>query len=130
MFFDLGLLGVLAFGLVVLVVLVALGRALGQARRGRSFAAAQVAAITGFLVLGLTETLFDATRLMTLFLLLVVLALWRERVRRRITTRLPRDGSGGEAVAEGAREALGVRAVSIGGRASARAAGPRHSAQG
>lgn len=107
-FFDLGLLGVLAFGLVVLV---ALGRALGQASRGRSFAAAQVAAITGFLVLGLTGTLLDVPRLMTLFLLLVVTALWRERVRRRAKTGLPRGGSGGRAVAECAGEARGVRAV-------------------
>jgi len=84
LWFDLGFLGLIAFAVLSAT---ALGRALGEARRGRLFAAAVAAALVGFLVLGLTGTLLDVPPLMTLFVLLAVSALWRERVRRRIIKR-------------------------------------------
>jgi hypothetical protein len=80
-YFDLGWLGVTAFGVLAAT---ALWRAFGQARRGHLFGAALAAAIVGFLALGLTGTLLDVPPLMTLSLLLGSAALWRERVRRRI----------------------------------------------
>lgn len=84
LWFDLGLLGLVAFGMLTVT---AVGRAFGDARRGRLFSAAVGAALVGFLVLGLTGTLLDVPPLMTLFLLLAVSALWRERVWRRIIKR-------------------------------------------
>ncbi|WP_295430472.1 hypothetical protein [uncultured Thiodictyon sp.] len=84
LWFELGLLGLVAFGVLSVT---AVGRAFGEARRGRLFSAAVGAALVGFLVLGLTGTLLDVPPLMTLFLLLAMSALWRERVRRRIIKR-------------------------------------------
>lgn len=84
LYFDLGLLGLLAFGVLSAT---ALGRTFDEARRGRLFGAALGAALVGFLVLGLTGTLLDVPPLMTLFLLLTLAGLWRERARRRIVRR-------------------------------------------
>lgn len=80
LYFEMGLLGVVAF---VFLAGLALLRSFDQARHGQTFGAALVAAVTGFLVLGLTGTLLDVPRVMTLFLLLVITAVWRQRVRRR-----------------------------------------------
>ena len=79
LYFELGALGLLAFALLALTALV---RARGEARRGRLFSAAVAAALVGFLVLGMTGTLLDVPALMTLSLLLMTAALWRERLRR------------------------------------------------
>lgn len=72
------------FGLGVWLALVALAvwRSFRSVRRGETFGAASVAAIAGFLVLGLTGTLNDTPRIMTLFLLLCTAALWFEERKR------------------------------------------------
>ncbi|HPP46827.1 MAG TPA: hypothetical protein PLF25_04920, partial [Accumulibacter sp.] len=72
------------FGLGVWLVLVALAvwRSFRSVRRGETFGAASVTAIAGFLVLGLTGTLNDTPRIMTLFLLLCTAALWLEERKR------------------------------------------------
>jgi hypothetical protein len=67
-----GWFGALALSLVSLV---ALGRCLGAARQGDRFAAAPFAAIIGFLIVGLFGSLFDAPRLILLFLMIVTLAM-------------------------------------------------------
>lgn len=69
------------FGLTVLLalVLVVVARCFRQIGEGRTFGAPLLAAIAGFLVLGLTGTLNDVPRVMTLFLLLCAAALWRKR---------------------------------------------------
>lgn len=68
------------FGLTVLLTLIAVAvwRAWQQNRQDRTFAAPFIAAVAGFLVLGITGTLSDVPRVMTLFLLLCVAGLWRE----------------------------------------------------
>ncbi|HMX22641.1 MAG TPA: hypothetical protein PKA11_06615 [Accumulibacter sp.] len=68
------------FGLAVLLILIAAAvwRGWEHSRQGRTFAAALVAAIAGFLVLGIAGTLSDVPRVMTLFLLLCTAALWRQ----------------------------------------------------
>ncbi len=69
------------FGLSILLALIvtAVWRSLCSVRRGAPFGAASTAAIAGFLVLGVTGTLNDVPRIMTLFLLLCTAALWREK---------------------------------------------------
>ncbi|HYN79209.1 MAG TPA: hypothetical protein VES73_15610, partial [Lamprocystis sp. (in: g-proteobacteria)] len=85
LYFDLGLFGLVAFGVLTLAALV---RAFSQARRGDLFGTALVAVIVGFLALGLTGTLLDVPPLMTLFVLFASAALWRERARRRLVKRI------------------------------------------
>ena len=72
--FEQGWLGVLAFALVVVVSLIRLIR---KVWRGDVFAGALLAGIAGFLVIGLTESLFDGPRVTTLFFLLLFTALRR-----------------------------------------------------
>lgn len=69
--FDLGWFGVLAFaGLVIL----AATRAARRAWRGDAFAAATLAALAGFLTVGLFDTLIDTPRFMFLFMVLCGIA--------------------------------------------------------
>ena len=82
--FDLGLLGVIAFATLSLTVLV---RAFGAAYRGRLFSAAIGAAAIGFIILGLTGTLIDVPQVMTLFVILMVAGLWRPRTRLQLPRR-------------------------------------------
>ncbi len=84
--FDLGLLGVIAFATVALTVLV---RSFAEARRGRMFGAAVGAALVGFLTLGLTGTLLDVPQIMTLFVMIMIAGLWRARNRKRLLQRQP-----------------------------------------
>ncbi|MEF8727729.1 MAG: hypothetical protein V5B34_05910 [Accumulibacter sp.] len=82
LYFDLGLLGVVTF---LILVLVAVWRSLAHAVRGYPFRSAAAAAIIGFLALGAAGTLLDVPPLMTIFLLLATAGLWRERVQRPST---------------------------------------------
>lgn len=74
MYFDQGLAGLLAFGIIVVI---ALGRLTAGAWRGDLFSATLLAALCGFLLVGLFDSLFDAPRLTTFFFLLLFLALRR-----------------------------------------------------
>lgn len=82
--FDQGLLGVAAFVLFLLPVLSRLYR---RALRGDHFALALLAALSGFVVLGSTSTLFDVPRLTLLFWLMAGMGLYRHRHRHRLGTR-------------------------------------------
>ncbi len=79
-YFDLGWLGILAFGLLVLV---ALWRSLAHALQRHMFRSAVAAGMIGFLAVGAAGTLLDVPPLMTIFLLLSAAGLWRENVHRR-----------------------------------------------
>jgi VanZ family protein len=72
--FEQGWLGVLAFGAMVMVALMRLA---GRVWRGDVFAGTLLAGISGFLLIGLTESLFDGPRVTTLFFLLLFAALRR-----------------------------------------------------
>jgi len=78
LYFDLGLLGVFAF---LILVLVAVWRSLAHGRRGYPFRSAVAAAMIGFLALGAAGTLLDVPSLMTIFLLLTTAGLWRDRLQ-------------------------------------------------
>jgi O-antigen ligase len=73
-FFEQGLAGLLAFGILVVI---ALARLTASAWRGDLFATTLLAALGGFLLVGLFDSLFDAPRLTALFFLLLFLALRR-----------------------------------------------------
>ena len=81
--FEQGWFGVLA---VAVAVAMALTRTAIGMWRGDFLAAALLAALFGFLLIGLTESLFDGPRVTTLFFLLVFAALSRPRheARRRV----------------------------------------------
>ncbi|MDE2276607.1 MAG: hypothetical protein KGK09_09945, partial [Burkholderiales bacterium] len=68
LYFDQGWLGVVAFGLLLLQALAGLARA---AWRGSPGAIAALAAVVGFVLVGLFGSLFDAPRLSLLFLLVL-----------------------------------------------------------
>ena len=70
--FELGWFGVGAVGIVLLL---ALGRTATRMWRGDLFSGAVLAALVGFLLVGITESLFDGPRVMVLFFLVVFLAL-------------------------------------------------------
>ena len=72
-----GLLAVIGFGVA------ALACAYARAARGDRLAVTLAASLTAFMVVGLFDTLLDATRLATLFYLLALCATLEERVRRR-----------------------------------------------
>ena len=72
--FEQGWLGVTAFAAAVVVSLVRLAR---KVWRGDMFSGTLLAALAGFLLIGLTESLFDGPRVTTLFFLLLLLALRR-----------------------------------------------------
>ena len=72
--FEQGWLGAAAFTVVVLVSLRRLAMGMW---RGDMFSAALLAALGGFLLVGLTESLFDGPRVTTLFFLLLFLGLLR-----------------------------------------------------
>jgi len=82
LYFDLGLLGVVTF---LILVLVAVWRSLAHAVRGYPFRSAVAAAMIGFLALGAAGTLLDVPPLMTMFLLLSTAGLWREQLQRPST---------------------------------------------
>jgi hypothetical protein len=69
--FDLGWLGLAAFGWVAALALWRSGTALLQ---GDVFAGALFAALSGFLVIGLIDSLIDTPRFLLLFLFLTLLA--------------------------------------------------------
>jgi hypothetical protein len=78
--FDQGWMGLLAaigFGVA------ALGCAYARAARGDRLAVTLAASLTAFMVVGLFDTLLDATRLATLFYLLALCATLEVRIRRR-----------------------------------------------
>ncbi len=95
LYFDQGLLGVAALALLLLSTLAGAMRA---AWRGQPFAAAAVAAALGFLAVGLFDSLFDAPRLTTLFLL--VLAVGAALGRPAAAARQPRQAAAGPAPAD------------------------------
>ena len=68
-FFDQGWLGILAFGLLALY---ALSQAAARAWRGDLDAAANLGALSAFLIVGLLDTLIDAPRFLMLLLLIVL----------------------------------------------------------
>lgn len=72
--FEQGWLGLLALGFLLIVVLVRLA---ARVWRGDLFAGALFAGITGFLLVGVTESLFDGPRVTTLFFLLLLTGLRR-----------------------------------------------------
>lgn len=72
--FDLGWLGVIAFGSLSVV---AVTRAMRRAWNGDDFSSATLAALSGFLIVGLFDTLIDTPRFMFLFLLLCGMAVRR-----------------------------------------------------
>lgn len=69
--FDQGWLGVLAF---VIVILVAFASAIKRALSGNTASGTLLAALAGFLVTGIFDTLIDAPRFLLLFAMLVLLA--------------------------------------------------------
>jgi hypothetical protein len=75
--FEQGWTGVIALALAVLI---SLKRAALGTWRGDLFSATLLAALGGFLVIGLTESLFDGPRVTTLFFLLLFLGLLRPAV--------------------------------------------------
>lgn len=77
--FEQGWLGAVAFTAAVLVSFRLLAAGMW---RGDMFAATLLAALGGFLLIGLTESLFDGPRVTTLFFLLLFLGLLRQAVRR------------------------------------------------
>lgn len=85
-YFDQGLLGLLAF---LTLLFPGFMRSRRHASYGSLFAVALLAALSGFLILGLVSTLLDVPRLMTLFLLLAFMALWRRRMRASHSRRPP-----------------------------------------
>jgi hypothetical protein len=95
---DMGLLGVIA---VVTFLAVAFTRTSRRAARGERFPLALLAALAGFVVLGLTATLFDVPRLTTLFWLIAAMALYRQRRR-----------PGARPARQALREGRGARPVS------------------
>ena len=76
--FEQGIAGVLVLALAVLVPV---KRLAVDMWRGDLFAATLLAALGGFLAIGLTESLFDGPRVTTLFFLLLFLGLLREPAR-------------------------------------------------
>ena len=74
LFFDMGVLGLAAFGLAGLFGLISSWR---QAQSPSPFGSATVASILGFLALGTTSTLLDVPQVMSLMLVVVTAALWR-----------------------------------------------------
>jgi hypothetical protein len=78
--FEQGIAGVLLLALAVLIAVKRL--ALGM-WKGDLFAATLLAALGGFLVIGLTESLFDGARVTTLFFLLLFLGLLRQPAARQ-----------------------------------------------
>jgi VanZ family protein len=87
--FELGWFGV---GAVAIALLLALGRTATRMWRGDLFSGAVLAALVGFLLVGITESLFDGPRVMVLFFLVVFLALrdpgeLQRRSRRRRSSR-------------------------------------------
>jgi hypothetical protein len=72
--FEQGWVGALALAVAVLV---ALRRLAAGMWRGDIFSATLLAALGGFLLIGLTESLFDGPRVTTLFFLLLFLGLLR-----------------------------------------------------
>jgi hypothetical protein len=77
LYFEQGVLGLVALLIAVVTIY---GRLRRRIRQGDLFASALLAALSGFLLLGLTSTLFDVPRLVTLFILILVMGLWRERL--------------------------------------------------
>jgi len=69
-------LGLLAVVLFLVPAFVRLGR---RAARGEAFALGMLTALSGFLVLGMTATLFDVPRLTLLFWLMATMALYWPR---------------------------------------------------
>jgi hypothetical protein len=82
--FEQGWFGVLAVAVAVAMSLVR--TAIGM-WRGDFFAAALLAALCGFLLIGLTESLFDGPRVTTLFFLLVFTGLLLPAVHGRTSGR-------------------------------------------
>lgn len=80
--FEQGWLGVLAF---TLVAGLGLARAVGMAFRGSLFAAAVLAAMLAFLIIGIFDTLVDSPRFLLLFVLLSIFGGMPRQVQRRIT---------------------------------------------
>ena len=80
--FEQGWIGVLACGIVVVTALARQGRG---AWRGDWFSAALLASLCGFLLIGITESLFDGPRVTTLFFLLSFVALVRPMADARPT---------------------------------------------
>lgn len=80
--FEQGWLGVLAF---TLVAGLGLARAVGMAFRGSLFAAAVLAAMLAFLIIGIFDTLVDSPRFLLLFVLLSIFGSMPRQVQRRIT---------------------------------------------
>jgi len=86
--FEQGWVGVLAFAVVVAMSLARLALATW---RGDAFAATLLAALCGFLLVGLTESLFDGPRVTTLFFLLLFAGLLRSTWRGRTSARVARE---------------------------------------
>jgi hypothetical protein len=78
--FDQGWIGLVAFLGFSITVLV---RAYARAARGDRLAVTLAASMTAFMVVGLFDTLLDATRLATLFYLLAACATLQERIGRK-----------------------------------------------
>ena len=81
--FEQGWLGVLACAFAIAV---ALARLAGGAWRGDWFSATLLASLSGFLLIGFTESLFDGPRVTTLFFLLLFVALTRPGAPDRAAT--------------------------------------------
>ena len=82
-YFEQGWLGAVAMGLLLLY---AAWRMAGSAWHGRVDAAVFLAALTGALVVGVFDSLFDVPKLQLLFMLLLAAGLLRPR--RRVMNRL------------------------------------------
>ncbi len=80
LYFDSGVFGLLAW---LLPVFFAVTRIRHHVRHGSLFASAVLAALGGTLALGLFESPLELPRIMTLFVLLVCMGLWRQRLSGR-----------------------------------------------
>lgn len=79
LYFEQGWVGVIAFACVLLI---ALARLAACTWRGDLFAAAVLASLAGFLLVGITESLFDGPRITTLFFLVLFAGLLMSPRRR------------------------------------------------
>ena len=103
LYFDLGWFGVAAFALLLLHALRDLA---GTAWRGSPYAAAAFASAVGFLCVGLFDSLFDAPRLTTLFLLVLAAFGSAGRAGRAVDRVAAVIGSSGRAAAAAPQPAM------------------------
>ena len=75
-YFEQGWLGILAFGALVAYAMVKIAR---KSLRGDLYACVTLAALSGFIVVGWFESMFDAPRLILLFYLVIFVALLKAR---------------------------------------------------